>query len=136
MFTKIIPLVGWSGQNWNFIKIALLLHHLKALNERISEWAHFLNLAKWFRRYLNFRAPKNGVFSDKPQREVTYLKWHQKEDFWRAFCNLLGINTHNFVQNGPKFENKSLFYAEFCGAWYEKFFRLQSFDIWGLETKN
>ena len=39
---------------------------LKALNERISEWAHFLDLAKWFRRYLNFSAPKNRVLLDKP----------------------------------------------------------------------
>ena len=35
------------------------------LNERISEWAHFLNLDKRFQRYLNFSAPKNGVFLDK-----------------------------------------------------------------------
>ena len=32
---------------------------MKALNERISEWAHFLNLAKRFQRYLNFDAPEN-----------------------------------------------------------------------------
>ena len=53
------------GQNWNFIKITWFLHHLKALNERIWEWAHFVNLDKRFRRYLNFSAPKNGVFLDK-----------------------------------------------------------------------
>ena len=29
------------GQNCNFIKIIRFLHNLKALNERISEWAHF-----------------------------------------------------------------------------------------------
>ena len=31
------------------------LHHF-------SEWAHFLDLAQQFRRYLDFIAPKNGVF--------------------------------------------------------------------------
>ena len=30
---------------------------------------------------LNFSASKNGVFLDKAYRELTYLKWHQKEDF-------------------------------------------------------
>ena len=43
------------GQNWNFIKIIWFLHHF-------SEWAHFLDLAQQFRRYLDFIAPKNGVF--------------------------------------------------------------------------
>ena len=37
----------------------------KALNERISEWAYFLNLDKRFQRYSHFRAPKKGVFVDK-----------------------------------------------------------------------
>ena len=32
------------------------------------------------------------------------------------FCNFLGRNTHNFVKNDPKFENKSLFDAKFYGA--------------------
>ena len=41
------------------------------LIERISEWTHFLNLAKGFWRYSNFSAPKNGVFLDKT--EGTYL---------------------------------------------------------------
>ena len=50
---------------WNFIKIIWFLHHLIALNERIWEWAYFLNLAKQFRRYLNFSAPKNKIFLDK-----------------------------------------------------------------------
>ena len=37
---------------------------MKALNERISEWAHFSNLAKRLQRYLNFSAPKNRVFRE------------------------------------------------------------------------
>ena len=48
--------------------------------------------------------------------ELTYLKWHKKEDFWRLIYNFLGINAHNFVKNDPKFENKSLFDAKFYGA--------------------
>ena len=28
----------------------------------ISEWAHFINLAKRFQRYLNFSAPKKVFF--------------------------------------------------------------------------
>ena len=59
-------LLGWSGQNWNFIKNVWFLHNLKALNETISQWAHFLDLAKQFGRYLNFSAPKNGDLLDKP----------------------------------------------------------------------
>ena len=33
--------------------------------------AHFLNLAKWFQRYLNFSAPKNGFF--RQDLEGTYI---------------------------------------------------------------
>ena len=89
------------NQNWNFIKIIWCLHHLKALNERISEWAHFLNVAKWFWRFLNFSAPKNWGFF-RQDLEGTYLKWHQKDNFWRFFCNFLGTNSHNFVKNDAK----------------------------------
>ena len=124
------------GQNWNFIKIIWFLHHLKALNKRISEWADFLNLAKRFQRYLDFSASKNGVFKTRLKRELTYLKEHQKEDFWRVFCNFLWINTHNFVKNDPKLLNKSLFEAKLYGAWHEKIYRSQNSDIWGLRPKN
>ena len=40
----------------------LILHHLKAIVKRISEWAHFLNLTREFWRYLNVSAPKSGIF--------------------------------------------------------------------------
>ena len=33
-----------------------------AFNDKISEWAYFLNLAKWFWRCLNFSAPKKKRF--------------------------------------------------------------------------
>ena len=56
----------WSGQNWN--KNIWFLHHLKAL----SEWAHFLKLAWWFWRYLNFSAPKKRDLLDKPTLEGSY----------------------------------------------------------------
>ena len=71
------------------------VHHFKALNERISEWGYFLNLTKWFWRYLNFSAPNKGVFSDRYfKRELTYLKWHQKEEFWWAVLPFSG-NKHS-----------------------------------------
>ena len=60
------------SQVWNFFKIIWLLHHLKALNERISEWVYFLNLTKRLWRYLNFSAPKKGgIF--RRDLEGTYI---------------------------------------------------------------
>ena len=54
---------------------------------------------------------KRGFF--KQNLEETYnLKWRQKETFLRLLSNFLGINTHKFVKNDPKFENKSLFDAK------------------------
>ena len=44
--------------NPNFIKIIWFLPDLKALNNRISEWAHFVNLATPLQRYLSFSASK------------------------------------------------------------------------------
>ena len=67
------------GQNWNLFKIIWFLHHLKALSETNSEWAHFKNLAKVFQRYLHFSAQKNGFFETRLKRELTYLRWHQKD---------------------------------------------------------
>ena len=43
-------------------KLFYLCIYLKALNKRILEWAHFLNLAKRFLRYSNFSAPKKRGF--------------------------------------------------------------------------
>ena len=81
---------------------------ISSLNERISEWAHFLNLAKRFRRYSNFSAPENEFFF-RQDLEGTYLsEMATKRRFLKGyFCNFLGINTHNFVKNDPKFENKN-----------------------------
>ena len=121
------------NQNWNFIKIIWCLHHFKALNERISEWAHFLNLAKGSRRCLKFSAPKNEVFLDKTLREVTYLKWHHKEGFWGVFLQFSGnkhITLLKMTLNLTR--SKSLFDVKFYGTWQEKAFRSQSSDIWGL----
>ena len=46
------------------------------------------------------------------------------------------MNTHNFVKNDLKLENKSLFDVIFYGAWHEKIFRSQISDISSLEPKN
>ena len=42
-----------------------IIAHFKALNEKISEWAYFLNLDKQFQRYSHFSPPKKGGFVDK-----------------------------------------------------------------------
>ena len=60
----------------------------------------------------------------------------KKKIFEGFFYNFLGINTHHFVKNDPKFENKSLFDATFYGGSHEKIFRSQNFEIWGLGPKN
>ena len=49
--------------------------------------------------------------------EGTYIsEMAPKRKFLEAFCNFLGITAHNFVENDPKFENRSLFDAKFYGA--------------------
>ena len=58
------------GQNWHFIKIIRFLHHLKALNERISEWAHFQNLAKRCRRYWILVLQKTGKTGERQNRQI------------------------------------------------------------------
>ena len=50
------------SQNWNFLNIIWFIEHLKALNERISECAYFLNLVKRIPRYLNFTALIRSFF--------------------------------------------------------------------------
>ena len=47
--------IGKSAKIETFSKF---IDHLKAINERFSEWAYFLNSAKWFQRYLKFSAPR------------------------------------------------------------------------------
>ena len=52
---------------------------------------------------------KTGFFRQDQKRK--------KKRFWKGFFfNFLGINTHNFVKNDPKFENKSFFDAECYGG--------------------
>ena len=36
--------------------------------------------------------------------------------FLIGFCNFWGINTHNFVKNDSKFEDKGLLHARYYGA--------------------
>ena len=89
--------------------MTLFLHHLKAINDRILEWAHFLYLTRGFWRYLNVSAPKSEIFSERPKEK--------KKRFLKGFFfNFLEINTHNFVKNDPKFENKRLFGAKCYGG--------------------
>ena len=72
---------------------------------------------------------KTGFFrQDQKRKKKRFLKGF--------FFNFLEINTHNFVKNDPKFENKSFFDAECYGGWHEKVFRSQSSKIRGLVSKN
>ena len=72
---------------------------------------------------------KTGFFrQDQKRKKKRFLKGF--------FFNFLEINTHNFVKNDPKFENKSFFDAECYEGWHEKVFRSQSSKIRGLVSKN
>ena len=122
--------IGKSAKIETFSKIFDFLHRLKALNERISEWAHFLNLAKgstdiWI---LGF------FFTRQDLGTLHYLEWHQKKIFDGFFFNFLEINTHNFFINDPKFESKGLFHAKCYGAWHEKTLdpKAMAFWVWDL----
>ena len=52
------------------------------------------------------------------------------------FFNFLGINTHNFVKNDPKFENKSYLMPNFMELDMKKFSdpKALTFGVWGLKT--
>ena len=101
-------------------------------NERISEWAQFLNLAKRFWSYLNFCTQKKSCFRQDLSGNLHTWLGTKKKIFWK----LLGINTHDFVKNDPNFESKGLFEVKLHGTWHEKFFRSHRFHIWGLELEN
>ena len=46
---------------------------VQALNERISEWAYFLNLDQQFQRYLHFSAPKKEVLWGNYRLRINHL---------------------------------------------------------------
>ena len=52
---------------------------------------------------------KAGFFRQDQKRKKSKI-------FERFVFNFLEINTHNFVKNDPKFENKSLFDVKSYGA--------------------
>ena len=72
--------MSWRAAGFFFVflnmsySIIAQFKEFKDLNERISEWAYFLNLDKEFQRHLHFSVPKQGVFVDKSQRRTSYLK--------------------------------------------------------------
>ena len=113
------------SQIWNFFKIIWFLHHLKALNERISKWAYFLNLTKRFRSVCQ----KRGFFQARLRGNLHIWNGTKKKNFDGLFYHFLGKNTHNFVKSDVKFENKCLFHAKFYEAWHEKIFGSQSCEI-------
>ena len=59
-----------------------------------------------------------------------------KKIFEGFFCNFLGINTDNFLKTDPKFENKSLFDANFMELDMKKFSdpKTLTFEVWGLKN--
>ena len=87
---------GEVGQNWNFIKIIWVLHNLKALNERISESTHFLNLAKQFWRYIvEFSlVPQKWGFFRQDLKETYIFEMAPKWRFLKAFLQFPG-NKHS-----------------------------------------
>ena len=80
----------------------------------------FLNLAQWFRRFLNFSISKKVFFLDEDSGSLRIWNGIKKNIFDGFFCNFLGINTHNFAKNDAKFKSKCLLYAKFQAAWHEK----------------
>ena len=83
LVTLIMTLQRLDNRNLKFFKKYSIITQCKALNERISEWAYFLNLDGQFQRYLYFSAPKKGGFCEQELKGElhTYLEWHQKHDF-------------------------------------------------------
>ena len=63
--TKLASITRLDNKDMKFFKKYSIIAQCKALKERISEWAYFLNLDKWFQRYSLCSAPKKGGFVDK-----------------------------------------------------------------------
>ena len=49
-----------KNRNLKFFKKNSIIAQFKALNEKISEWAYFLNLDELLQRHLHFKVPTNG----------------------------------------------------------------------------
>ena len=78
---------------------------------------------------------KRGVFTIL--RENLFLSGMvPKRRFLMIFCNFLGINTHNFVKNDPKFKNRACFMEHFMELVMKKFLgpKAATFGIWSLKT--
>ena len=55
--------------------------------------------------------------------------------FDRFFCNFLGINTHNFVKNDPKFKDKDFFMQNIMDLGMKKdlYPKAMTSGVWGLK---
>ena len=113
-----------DNRNLMFFKKNSVKAQFKAINERISEWAYFLNLVNQFQIYLHFSVPKRGFLWTRVKGKLYTWSSTKNRTFDGFFCSPLGINPHNFVNNHPIFKNKGLFYAKFCRALQEIFFML------------
>ena len=87
-----------DNKNLKFFKKQSIIAQCKALNERISEWAYFLNLDKRFQTNSHFCTPKKGVFVDKSSNKcLFYAKSYQ------VLKEILFIwQKHNLWGMGPK----------------------------------
>ena len=113
--TSLWLMIGKVAPNWNFFKIIWFLHHLNALNERISEELMVYIWPSSSRDIWISVLQKRGFF--KQDLKGTYWNGTKKKSLMFFFCSFLGINTCD-----PKFENKGFFHANFYGAWHERFF--------------
>ena len=82
------------NQNWNFIKIIWCLHHFKALNERISEWAHFLIWQGNSGDIWNLVLQKTGIFLTRLRGKLHIWNGTKKKIFERFFLQFSG-NKHS-----------------------------------------
>ena len=120
-----------DNRNLMFLKKDSIVSQFVVLNQRISEWAHFLNLDKRFQRYLCF---KKGGFCGQELQGNFILEWHQKQFLMGFFCSSLGINPHNFVKNHSVCKNKDLckILLSFTGNIFHVAKKQQ--EVWGLRT--
>ena len=121
-----------DNRNLKFFKKNSIIAQFKAFNEKISEWAYFLNLDEPFQRYLHFKVPTKGFLWKiiKGKQQQQNFLWFF---FFFFFCSSLGINLHNFLKNHPIFKNTDLFYANFALCKYVS--KKVAFGVWGLRTR-
>ena len=67
---------------------------MKAVNDRILEWAYLLNLANLFRKYFSYIAPKTGFFFKEDLEGTDISEMAPKRRFLKGFSQFSG-NKHS-----------------------------------------